>query len=307
MNKKMTPAARRQQMAQAQALHAIYGNYNQQASDCDTLMANNKHPCGALYRTTRAFFDSLRFACNAGARLVALKTTTAGETAFSIEFWAMRLSLPWNCYREVDGEYFGHIYPAHDRWDRYVQAHINTRFSLVNKDNEPLMTGGSFHINFKEDAALPDVLLDAVKDYIAAHPALNISDCDYGIHVTFEQHLTASAFNGFVRLLRRYCRGGVWLPKRQPENDTADQAPLPIAQRTVMHGNVKAVTDNGRIILVPLVPMGPEGRQIAVDLCNDLLKKVDEGLPWSTVRCHVKNWLQPAVMTKLERQYGQKA
>lgn len=130
---------------QAELLHKRYCDYNQAERVTSRKLADNGHPAASLYNAIQREFDTLRFACNSNARLIGLLVDDAGNQVASLELWCPTLGLPWDCFKEIDGEYFGHIYPAHDKYERYVDANIAAKFPGVNKSFRILLIAKAVH------------------------------------------------------------------------------------------------------------------------------------------------------------------
>jgi hypothetical protein len=115
---------------------------------------------------------------------------------------------------------------------------------------------------------------------------------------------TATPMLECLRIVERHWRR--WTPPaRDAQQDAADAAPLPVAQRLFRFANVDTVTLTDRQLLVPLITADAQGalkgRRIATDLVN-LCRS--EGYPYFGA---VRDWLigvvTPAELKKLDREF----
>lgn len=267
-----------------------YCHYNQKEHETVSKLATGNHPASALYIACRWYFDTLSVACNSAARLVAMTVDRKGELLHSLEFWVPSLSLPTYCDKEVNGEYFGKIYTSHARWNDYVDAMIAAGFPDVKKE----LHGGQFMINnqLSSDSSLSDEERTAAKvAFSQLHHALvqlsessgefavssqSLSQGHAAITIRLDRLTKIKTFKALVRLFTNAFKGSL-LPKRRTEQDAKEQY-VPLAERKVMLGNVSKVTDNGRTILLPLIPFNDDAPAITLDIVNTLREKVQQGL-----------------------------
>lgn len=282
---KLTAKARKARQCHVEKVHRNYRDYNQKESAFDKKMADAGHPNGKLYTACRSFFDTLKYACNSRARLVAMSMAPNGEPLSSLEFWCPTLSLPWSAHREVNGTYYGHIYPAHDSWNNYINDMIAEGFRGVRDE----LTGGQFLLKLygktPADLDAESNLHSALLELKIKHPVFGISrDTSTNrviLTVNFHRGMNIKVFKLIKRLLKTHFKGSI-LPLRTAEDDEKDGSELPLAQRSIAFGGGNSVTDNGRVIHIPLSPLGSAGDAVRLETAEALIKKVEEGLPFAT-------------------------
>lgn len=299
----ITTKRRRAREAHCHMQNLNYRHYNQQEHETVSKLAEGNHPASALYTACRWYFDTLSVACNSAARLVAMTVDRKGEPLHSLEFWVPSLSLPTYCDKDLNGEYFGRIYPAHERWNAYVDAMIAAGFPGVKKE----LHNGQFIINneLSCESALSDEERQSAKAaFSQLQQALvelaestgefdvslqSLSETRSSITVRLDRLSKIKTFKALVRVFTTAFKGSL-LPKRRPDQDTKEQY-VPLAERKVMLGNVSKVTDNGNTILLPLIPFNDEAQAIQLDIVNTLREKVLQGLPLSQAQPHFERIL----------------
>ncbi|MBC8737335.1 hypothetical protein F6X40_11025 [Paraburkholderia sp. UCT31] len=275
-------------LAALQEAHTRYCSFNQTERSDTEFMASNGHPFAKQYQKLRAFFDGLRYACNAGARVFSYK----GEHEYA-EYWKPELEVTGKPEGEL--RRFGHVYPAHELWNEYLAA----AKELGWKDAGPRLRGGSWVIR-TQSPALRDRLLEA-----CAERKPNVRyDTGRGVNVIAVDIYDPSPalHQAIVAALKEHHKGFV-LPKRKAEHSQEDQAPLPLAEKQFALGNVKEVTVTDRQVLVPLVPLG-QGDAIVQSTANQLLDLVKAGFPFSQVREWLKKFLTADSFAHVENCYG---
>jgi hypothetical protein len=273
-------------LAKLEQAHATYCDYNQQErSDC-AAMARLGHPRARAYRQLRAFFDTLRFACNSNARHFSY--VDAHEQS---QYWAPHLDLTWHPAKAL--ACFGHIYPAHNDWDRYIEAAAAADW----KGAGPTLHGGSWNITTR-NRELRDALLafhDAKGAFVHDHGAGNRHA------ITVQLNEQSGLNNKIIALLRKHHKGYV-LPKRSVEQDRVDSAPLPMAEKTFMHAKVDEVTVTERHVLVPLVPLG-NSQDLVLRVAGQLVEALKQGFPFAQAEDWLRKFLQPASFRQLAAQF----
>lgn len=281
-----------ERLAQLQAHHALYRDWNQKARLDDAMMAARGHPDAPAYRRLRAFFDRLRFANNASARFY----TWIGEHEYAA-YWAPRLSLSWYPTGLPD---YCHVYPAHDRWHDYIDAAAAADWP---PGVAPGLVGGQWTI-----ATCRPALRDALADFAAEQETATctLDKAADDVIATVRLRQDALALHARVlRLLRQHQRDGI-LPRRQACDDAADTCSLPLAEKRCMLGNVKQVTINDRHVLIPLVPPGLAAGDTILQAVRDLIALVEEGLPFEQASDWLRTVLKADAYGALQRRHGGK-
>lgn len=281
----LTAKARKARQLHVEKMHRNYRDYNQKESASDKKMADAGHPNGKLYTACRAFFDTLKYACNSRARLVAMSMDPNGEPSSLLEFWCPTLSLPWSPFREINGTYYGHLYPAHASWNNYIDDMIADGFRGVRDE----LNGGQFLVTFcgKTPAhlELESNLHSALLELKISHPVFGVSrdtsSSRVVLTVNFHDGMNIKVFKLIKGLLKSHFKGLI-LPLRTAEDDEKDGIELPLAQRSIAFGGGDSVMDNGRVIHIPLSPLGSAGDTVRLETAEALIKKVEEGLPFAT-------------------------
>lgn len=293
MNKKLSPEVQ----AYLDSTHAAYCSYNQRESSKEALMVELGHPMSGPYRELRAFFDTLSYACNSSARRFSHKN--AFERS---EYWAPDLDLSW--YPQGDTlSRFGHIYPSHDRWNEYVQAVAAAGWP---EGAQPGMKAGSWNIRTQNEKLRADLLKLRDKGYsLKVKPAIDeeTETVFYDVSVYFNKGAEDLPLHRkLVALLRKHHKAYI-LPVRTAEQEQADNAPLPLAQKQFMLGNVKEVTVKDRIVMVPLVTL-PVDETLVLGHVNRVVDLVKEGLPFVQAKSWLESFLTPESFKELEQQYA---
>lgn len=279
-------------------LNSNYCNYNQTERADQVRLASGGHPAAAVYLKMRAFFDRLKYACNSSTRLVAAATGEDGTFSQRVEFLAPNLTLPRGIGGEVNGVYFGVLYPAHARWPEYIEAHVAAGFPGVPSK----IDGGKFRIlsaTRADGAEIYAALLRLQEQHPCLEVDLLVSD---GVSVGFRHNPTIEAFDAVVCLLKKR-HSDSWLPERSGDDNARDHGELPMAQRRIMLGNVEWVTDNGRIILIPLIRVGEGGQTNAEVILQGLTEKLEQGLPFAEAAPHLEKILTRGAFNKLKKRF----
>lgn len=273
--------------------HAMYGHFRQDERSSTRFMADNGHPDAGAYEKLRAFFDTLRFACNSSARLY-----TFADPGNQAQYWAPSLTVSWRP-RGLPG--IGHVYPAlGEPWDMYLKVAAAAGWP---EGVEPRLRPGSWVIKTQDDA-----LIAALRDLGEEGSASRGSDSGYGSDfdcVSFQIFLEDPAhFEAIRRVVDRY-QGDHVLPARSDADDRADRAPIPLAEKPVLLGNVDCVTETDHQVLLPLIPAGPGGTDAALAILDGLVDLVDQGLPWSGARPWLERHLKPDAYMRLAKRFAQ--
>lgn len=279
--------------------HKSYCDFNQQErSDC-ALMVAKGHPHAAVYRELRGFFDSLRYACNSAARRFTHKD--AYERS---EYWAPSLDISW--YPSGDAlAKFGHIYPAHDRWEEYIEAAAEAGWP---EGAGAKLEGGTWLIRTQNNdlrlafEALRDKVIPTARLAIKTEVEEGTQTAFYRIEITLYDVKTAlKAHKKIVSLLKKFQKAYV-LPLRTDEQNKADTAPVPLSEKKFTLANVKEVTVTDRHVLVPLVAL-PVDEATVLRHSDTLLSLVEQGLPFAPVAEWLKGFLTPECFSELQAKY----
>jgi hypothetical protein len=293
MNKKLSPVVQ----AYLNETHGLYSSYNQSENSTSRQMAEKGHPMAMAYRKLRAFFDSLAYACNSSARRFSHKNDFECS-----EYWAPELDLSWYPKGEVLS-HFGHIYPALERWNEYIQAVADAGWP---EGAEPGLKAGSWLIRTQNEKLRAALLKLRDKGHpITLKPAIDgeTETVFYDVSVYFHKGAEDVALHHkIVTLLQKHHKGYV-LPARTPEQAQADTAPLPLEQKQFMLGNVKEVTVKDRIVLVPLVAL-PMDETLVLGHIDRVLGLIHEGFPFVQAKDWLQQWVTPETFKDFEQRYA---
>lgn len=292
---KITP----QVFIQLEADNQSYCDFNQAPrTDC-MLMAENGHPAGAAYLELRAFYDTLKYASNAGARHFSHKHKLECS-----QYWAPTLDLGW--YPDGELSHFGHIYPAHARWQEYVLAVAKAGWPA---GAQPRLEGGSWIIR-TQSLALREKFQE-LKTKTAANGRFTVkTEIDveskqafYSIDVSLYDVSGAPALQKkIVAQLKKHQKSYV-IPERSAEQNAADTADLPLSKKKFALGNVDEVTVTARHVMVPLIAL-PADESLLVKHCNALESLCAMGFPFAQVRDWLSRILAPASFNALQEKYA---
>lgn len=285
-------------LSQLEADNRAYCDYNQgPRSDCE-LMLEKGHPAGAAYQELRGFYDSLKYACNSSAR----RFTHKNKLNCS-EYWAPTLDLSW--YPEGELAKFGHIYPAHARWNEYIEAVAAAGWPA---GTQAKLEGGSWLIR-TQSLTLRDKFLAlqaknpggrfSVKTQIdeeskQAYYAIDVSLYDVARALKLQKSI--------VGLLTRHQKAYV-LPARSPAQTNSETQALPLAQKKFTLGNVDKVTVAPRHVMVPLISL-PVNEALVLQHCQDLESLCDKGFPFALAKEWLSTVLAPASLKVLQEKYA---
>lgn len=273
--------------AELLALHNMYADFNQlQPSDCE-LMVLHGHPRARPYRRLRRFFDRLRFACNASARLY----TYAGRDERS-EFHAPGLTLSW--YPEGALSRFGHVYPAHENWPDYIRAAAAVKWAGADPELEP----ASWHIATRS-RELADRLEHLGQSHDLAVRSASAPSGATGLVLGDVRDI--EQLSAVANTLRQYQAPHV-LPPRTKRDDEADRRELPLHERRFALAAVSKVTVTPRMLLVPLIPAGDEAA--AKSAVDDVVARLARGYPLAGARTWLKSVLTPDSYRRLLEKFG---
>ncbi len=281
------------------ATHRQYCAYNQvERADCK-LMSRLGHPWTEGYTGLRAFFDSLKYACNSGARLFAYE-----DAAECAEYWAPRLELSWQP-QDIKG--FSRVYPSDPQWESYIQACADAGWP---KGCGAWLEAGTWHIRTRRGELKEAIeqLIEATarppEDFVA-RPFASTSVVLEGRHYTvqFLSSQDATDFHEAVVSLVAKHQGASVLERRTAADDVADKQPLPLSEKRLMLGNVSTVTVTARTVLVPLVRVGASAEEL-LPLVHSVEALLEQGLPFTQAQHWLKRFVSAQYFKRLERKFA---
>lgn len=266
-----------------QDAHERYRHYNQHERADHHLMAALGHPHAGGYREARRFFDRLKYACNASARLFTYRADSECAT-----FWAPELDLSWR--PEGPLSRFGHIYPASNAWDEYIAAAAAAKW----KGAMPKHTHayGTWHIH-----TVSDELRQALKGMLRTGGARGDEPTSYARYFSI-QPTSLKQHRQLVALLRQH-QGEYVLPARTAADKAADTQAVALADKPLMLAKVPEVKVTDHHVLVPLVPLGEKGPAVALPAAQRIVELLREGWSWAQACPWLKSQLQPGAFAAL--------
>jgi hypothetical protein len=276
-------------------MHRSYCDYNQKEPLTCVNMAATGHPRAADYLKLRAFFDSLKYACNSRARLFSYKS----EQDYS-EYWAPELRLSSNPTNSDLAELKAHYSADYNKyiavvsslgWPKEAGARLDGGSWLIHTVSEELTNAVSQLRNSTSRPAGISVNLDLS----AAVPY-------YRIEVNLFEAMTLAINRKLQSIIREHHKGFI-LPKRDAEQDKKDTAALPLEEKRFSLGNVQDVTVTDRHVLVPLLPL-PVDKTFLMGIVNKLVGLLEEGFPFSQAADWLQKFLEPKSFRELELKYG---
>jgi hypothetical protein len=246
----------------------VYCDYNQIESPTHRLMVDLGHPGAAAYQEARHYFDTLRYASNAGARFAAWK-----DQFDNTQFWAPRLGVNPHAYQALDETrqertgLYGAIYPSSPHFAQYLKALADSGWprESVGKNDIDL---GTFVIR-TTDPAMKAALTQS------GTPSAHVVSGGYWS----VQPRSIEEFQLVRAMIEAFQADGA-LPPRTPAADLAATGQLPLSDKKWMLANVDEVTLADRHILVPLVPFGDRGNW-HLNNANKVLELIQQGYPVS--------------------------
>lgn len=269
--------------------HNQYCDFKQAECSDDHLCVQLEHPQAELYKTYRAFFDSLKYCCNSNARRVAYRNKDN-----HVEYWAPSLATAVSYYNDLD-EFPTQVYPAMgEQWEQFLRklAKLNWPKKYITYPHG--LHSGAWHIT-TTDTKLTTLLKQLSQEHGC------VSQKHYGGDGHFcIRSPSPDLWNTVHQLVQRFFAQGC-LPARTAEDNRQDTRALPLAEKWFCHANVREVTETDRAIQVPLVPFG--NRQRIIEVAEDLLRVVDQGYPWLSVASWMEAMLTKESFTSLQQRY----
>lgn len=271
---------------QLQQNHLRYCDFNQnERPDCRTMVMLG-HPAAKKYTRMRKFFDQLRYACNASARYFSFK-----DVCEYSQYWAPELSLTW--HPEGALSRFGHVYPAHAKWDEYLAAAAAAKW----KGTTPSLDAGSWIVRTRS-RELRDALSELRTSGVAVHAK---SEAD-GFTLAVRIGNSEAAHRAVLKLLREHHKACV-LPKRADEQDALDNRAVPLAEKKFTLGNVVEVTVTDRHVMIPLIPLGHD-QTVHFEAVNKVVELLQQGYPFEQAGDWLKKFVKPSTFKDLARKYA---
>jgi len=280
--------------------HLQYCSDNQTIRSDDALMVKLGHPCSQAFTELRAFFDTLSYACNSSARLYSFKNQF--EQA---QFWAPGLDLSW--YPQGDLRRFGHVYPAHEQWEAYLEAAAAAGWPA---ELDPSLGNATWTIrtqNVDMRQCFAELKAKHGDGYVTLTTRIDeeTSLAYYEIDVSLWRNSVETALalhSDVVDALLGYHSDYV-LPARLPEQNALESATLPLSEKTFRHGNVDVVTVTDRHVMVPLLALPADMAVVGAHL-NRLEDLLEQGFRFSEAQAWLKKVLKPEAFDALKKQYG---
>lgn len=261
--------------------HEIYCAWNQEESELQAMMAQKGHPYAAAYSSQRAFFDTLRYACNSHARWFAYQSEK--ENA---EFWAPELILP---DRPGGLEAFGS--PSY-------------RFSPDEAIEACLKAGWPDEVGarFSPGQWIVETTQDELRSRIIQEFGTVTSTQDGYLVIRPERDKATEQHARILELLTWSMSDGV-LPTRHVDKSEF-APPLALHQKTMAYGGCGTVVETDRHILVPLVPLGRSSQDLIHSIANSLIGYIEKGLPFSECEDWFRKFLTVSTVENLRKQFA---
>lgn len=266
-------------IADLERQHSFYGDYNQRERNDCRYLAEHGHPNAAAYQHLRAFFDTLRYGANSSSRYY----TYINERENSY-YNAPELRVRWTT-----------VYPAmgdkYDAWLADVCAHgfTESHWDDDRRPVEPYWDAGYWAIDAISGGPL-DVALRAL-GYRRQNNGFQIF-----LHDEHE-------FARVKTVIDAYHLPQGAISQRTAVDDEADNAPLPMSQKRFTLGGVKKVAVLPRMVMVPLIPLGVEFVDYHLEIVNDLLRCVADGLNQDAeVEKYLEIMLKPEAVERAMRE-----
>lgn len=270
----------------------MYGDYNQKERSGNLRMEALGHPFSADYRAMRTFFDQLKYACNASERFYSFKSHSEHS-----QYHAPTLDLNWH---PTGIGQFGHIYPAHDQWNEYIQACADLGWP---SGCTPSMDLGSWRVRTTDVKLIQD-LSALVSESVGNCAGVatwgwyeGVNTCTMNISLR-GPNATVERMKSIEKMIKK-AHGRYVLPLRSDADELADDTVLSLSQKRLSYANVSKITETNRAILIPLVPLGA-GPTVVEPLANELVELVKNGLPFIQARDWFKRFLTPSAFGTLQ-------
>jgi hypothetical protein len=256
-----------------QKQHAEYCHHDQAPDAQSVFMAEHGHPFALQYSRLRKLFDGLKYACNYGERYIAVK----GKYDM-VSYSAPRLVTNCQCPDEWAR---GRHLPGYPEFMDYLQAvadhgwpkscGLELRCGSFN-----LVTSNRRLVEEVKGLLAPDIGVEQVEDARAWY-------FEYGGFCAGNYTKTVAVW----RAIHKHTADFV-LPRRTKEDDVVDNAPLPLPYKKFTLGYSRHVEVTDYFVLVPKIPLTPEGDQVVRQAVYDLLNLCDRGYPWQG---NVREWM----------------
>jgi hypothetical protein len=293
----LTKAQRKARDAEVERAHAMYFDYNQRRHTTSERFAEAGHPLARAYNAIAKLFFSMKYCSNASTRLIAYANvggTMEQSASEVVSIHRPEICESWSVFREINGTYFGHVYPASPQWNDFVDATIATRFKHSNAHMGP---------NFiKVETTRTDVRRAFVA-LTEAFPCLRFSEGRDSRHfsIDLKDKPSVKAIQAAFQLVRMHFKPYL-LPKGASDVDTRE---LPLPKKHFRLANVSEVTVTPTAIHVPLIPYGKEGATLLSDNVQKLLGLVEQGYPFEgDVESYLSKHFSAKEMRAMKRQYS---
>lgn len=293
----LTKAQRQSRDQDVARAHAMYFDYNQGRHATSERFAGAGHPLTKVYDAIAKLFFSLNYCCNASTRWIAYANvggTIEQSAAEAVTLHRPEICESWNVGRDINGTYFGHVYPASNQWDAFVEATIASGFKHSNAHMNP---------NFISVETSRNDVRRAFVDLAEKFPCLRFSEGRNSRHfsIDLKDKPSIKALQAVFQLVRTHFKPYV-LPKATSDCDPRE---LPLPQKHFRLANVPAVTVTPTAIHVPLIPMSHAGEALLADNVQKLLALVDQGYPFAGDVCaYLSPHLHKKELAALQKKYG---
>lgn len=294
--KSLTKAQRNARDKVVERAHDSYFNYNQSRHSTSERFARAGHPFASAYDAIAKLYFSMKYCNNSGTRVVAYANVGGAIEQSAAE--AVSISRPeicesWNVDREIDGTYFGHVYPASAQWDDFVEATIASGFKHSNAHMNP---------NFISVESNRDYVRRDFVELADAFPCLRFSSRDSRhFSIELKEKPSVKAIQAVMQLVKKHFKPYL-LPKGTTETD---ERTLPLEKKHFRLANVSEVKVTDTAIQVPLIPFSKEGAALLLKTINQLLELVEQGYPFAgDVEGYVSKHVTAKELSEMNRKYA---
>lgn len=286
-----------QQLEALLVQHKLYCDFNQKEDVDSAFMAANAHPETGAYKELREFFDSLKYACNSGARIFSWSNYCERT-----EYWKPTLEIG-NAPKTDALAKFYNISPSNNLWGDYLKASAQAGWP---DDVAPKLYGGRWLIRTSSTAFAHDVVTLCDRELGTGVVKARTEKCQGSSYTTIDicvfERMTVRLHRMVEEVIRMHHADQVQ-PMRTQQDEAADVAELPLSQKSFRLARVKELTITARAILVPIVPFG-EKEKFLHRLIADVLLLVEQGLPFGQVKGWLQRFLTNEALRRIESRFN---
>ncbi len=286
----MTKKQRADVIAKLQANHRYYNDYNQKETNGVSFMVNHGHPMTEGYLQLRAYYDTLRYACNASTRVIAYahENERAYYSTPELEVTRHPSGIP---------DLYCHLWPNHEQWLSYLEKCAELDWP---EGVEPELVTGHISVhtsNYK--------LIGSLFTHSEGYCAIREREVEKGRMWNAEiKTATAASALRCLKAIETAMKPYL-IEKRTPGDDVEDNLPLPLAEKKFRLSGVSELTVDARTIHVPMLTLDAAGLALAERVSNGLLALCRQGYPYEgDVRQWLSHRLTKAALKKLDREFG---